>query len=103
MAKGRPKGSRNLEHREVKCPDCNETDLSKFSKNSSHWKGVQSYCRACQRRRKYGLTPDGYAAMLAEQKGLCAACHKPPVPSTGSARGNAGDPLVIDHDHVTGK
>lgn len=39
--------------------------------------------------------------MLLEQKGLCAACGKPPEPPVEGSHGNAGNPLVIDHDHAT--
>ncbi len=42
--------------------------------------------------RQYGLTPDTYKAMLAEQGGVCAICKTAP---TSDVR------LVVDHDHVT--
>lgn len=41
-------------------------------------------------REKYGITPEDYERMFAEQQGRCAICH-------------AEDPrLVVDHDHATG-
>ena len=43
--------------------------------------------------QKYGLTPEDYAAMLANQCGVCAICEK--VCKTG--RG-----LAVDHNHTTG-
>jgi hypothetical protein len=47
------------------------------------------------RLRKYGLTPDQYAAMLAGQQGRCAVCGKlGPTDWSGS--------FPVDHDHETG-
>jgi hypothetical protein len=43
-------------------------------------------------KRKYGLTPEQYDAMLAAQGGVCFICRE-----------NPGDlPLHVDHDHETG-
>jgi len=39
----------------------------------------------------YGLTPEEYDKMVADQDGCCAICKKKP------------DLLVVDHDHETGK
>jgi hypothetical protein len=46
------------------------------------------------RFRRYGLTPEEYEAMLAEQNGVCAICKRPPI---------AGNSLCVDHDHMTGR
>jgi hypothetical protein len=43
--------------------------------------------------RKFGITPEVYDLMLAEQGGLCALCRQPC--STGRC-------LAVDHDHTTG-
>jgi hypothetical protein len=44
-------------------------------------------------RRRFGLTLDGYAAMLEAQGGRCAICGRPEPP---------GKSLHVDHDHETG-
>jgi hypothetical protein len=44
-------------------------------------------------KRKYGITPEHYDALLAEQEGGCAICERPPTP---------GISLHVDHDHATG-
>jgi hypothetical protein len=40
-------------------------------------------------KRKYGLSLEGYATMLARQNGVCAICFKEQV----------SKPLAVDHDH----
>ncbi len=45
------------------------------------------------RLRRYGLTEERFAAMLAEQGGRCAICMAPPEVNTR---------LDIDHCHTTG-
>jgi hypothetical protein len=45
-------------------------------------------------KRKFGITPEEYDAMLAAQGGGCAVCHKPPRDDIS---------LHVDHDHVTGR
>src|SRR5258707_11962406 len=42
---------------------------------------------------KYGITPGQYAAMLHEQKGVCAICGSAPKKIR----------LHVDHDHGTGR
>jgi len=41
----------------------------------------------------YGLSPEDYDTMLAQQGGVCAICQQD----------NGGRHLVIDHDHTTDK
>ena len=43
----------------------------------------------------YGLTPEGFDALVESQNGVCAICEGPP-------RG-PGKCLHVDHDHETGK
>lgn len=64
-------------------------------------------CRACQRaadarnhrkgewRRRYGMTPGDYEALLEAQGGACAICRGPQ-----SAKYRVFD---VDHDHATGR
>lgn len=49
--------------------------------------------------RRYGITPERYAEMLAEQNGVCLLCGLPPA---GEGHGTSSR-LHVDHDHVTGK
>lgn len=49
--------------------------------------------RACHLRSQYGITPEDYDRMFAEQGGCCAICGR--VYTTRR--------LHIDHDHGTGK
>src|SRR5271166_6737144 len=59
---------------------------------AGEFSGTGSYCRSCANqynadrtdtrwhshlRITYGVTPEWYAARLAEQRGLCAICEKP--------------------------
>lgn len=48
---------------------------------------------ALTRAKKLGVSPERQAEMLAEQKGLCAACGGPMGP---------GKDTHLDHDHATG-
>ena len=56
--------------------------------------------RNWDRAWRYGLTPDQYDQMVAEQRGVCAICERPET-----RRGQHGLvlPLSIDHDHETGR
>lgn len=54
--------------------------------------------RKSQLKIKYGITPEQYELMSAQQDGLCAICKRPPQDS--DARKVR---LEVDHDHTTGK
>jgi hypothetical protein len=41
-------------------------------------------------QRTYNMSPEGYAAKLAEQGGVCAVCQEPP----------GKQHLAVDHDHA---
>jgi hypothetical protein len=51
------------------------------------------YQRRWQLKRRYGLTPEQYDAMLLAQNGACAICRTPP---------SADRSLTVDHCHTTG-
>lgn len=109
------------------CTKCGETKpCSGFSKNRDGVRGpiLHSQCRACRSAlalqwfhdnkerhkdnkhrwtlmKSYGLTPDQYDAMLAEQGGVCAICgHDEP-----GEHGRTGTKfrLSVDHCHDTGR
>lgn len=50
--------------------------------------------RRYQLKRKYGITPEQYDALLAEQSGVCGICGRPPRDDIA---------LHVDHDHTTGR
>ena len=76
------------------CTKCKETkDFSMFHKNKARLDGHRSQCVACQRAardvgkkreydrayqlsRKYGLTPECFDRMMAEQSNCCAICQR---------------------------
>lgn len=49
------------------------------------------------REAKFGLSPEGYQAMLQAQGGLCAICR---MPETARFKGRL-KMLAVDHDHLT--
>ena len=48
-------------------------------------------------RRLYGITPETYAQMMADQSGLCAICS---VRMDGTSKRKTA---AVDHDHETGR
>ncbi len=83
-----------------------------FSRQASRKDGLRDSCKACingsrrseyreqggvervrrQNWARYGLTPEAYWALVAEQGGRCAICQDEPEP---------GKLLHVDHDHDT--
>lgn len=63
-------------------------------KNKEH---VTAYYRRRDLMKKYGLTEDDYAELLAAQDGKCAVCR---TPDPGNGRYTR---FLVDHDHETGK
>jgi hypothetical protein len=55
--------------------------------------------RRAELKSKYGITPEDYERMFAEQGGCCAVCRRPPE----RAPTRSGGYLCVDHDHVTGE
>jgi hypothetical protein len=60
---------------------------------AKRWKAThRDSVRATHRKREYGLAPEQYQRMFAEQRGLCGICGMVPTPTV---------PLCVDHDHRT--
>jgi hypothetical protein len=79
---------------------------TEFGSSAGKKPRIAGYCRACvetarkevdyahhTKVRRYGLTVADYDALLTEQNGACAICHRPPI----------GKRLAVDHCHTTGK
>ncbi len=99
----------------IKCPNCGETDASKFAKNSARANGLQVYCKTCHNDRqknnpkrredriwwnlkaRYKLTVEEYNRLLANQNGVCAICKQP---ETISHKDGKTLRLSVDHDHA---
>jgi hypothetical protein len=104
-----------------RCPKCGKTkDRAEFSKKRTAKDGLQGTCKECcaayakvydktysktearrasQRRRglrKYGLTEEGFQAILDSQDGRCACCGT-------DTPGGHGNQWHVDHCHETGK
>lgn len=56
----------------------------------ARWKEKADEYNARRREKKFGLSPEAYAAMLEAQKGCCAICTEQRK-------------LVVDHNHETGE
>lgn len=93
------------------CPDCESVKpLDEFYNNKRTPDGKQGYCIPCwkiryhgpeyTRRimllRKYGITPERYDELLAEQGGGCGICGALPETQQHGV-------LPVDHDHATGE
>lgn len=102
------------------CSRCGEEkELEEFHRRSSASDGRRSECRSCwrayydsrgpelrarrraayrhtgradHRLKRYGLTPEAFAAMLEEQGSKCAIC-----------RASLVEEVLVDHDHETGR
>lgn len=103
------------------CTKCNcEKALIDFYRDKRGQFGVHSQCKKCSlvRQQKYqrenrqkfcdyqrkyhrGVTPEHYAAMLHEQRGVCAICKQPET--SRSCGGDKIAALAVDHCHRTGR
>lgn len=100
------------------CSTCKSTQpIDQYHRSRSTNDGLDPRCRSCRKAatarhnvdqaakrtghmlRLYGLTPEQYAAMFAEQDGRCAICLEP---ETMTYRGKV-KALSIDHDHESGQ
>lgn len=81
------------------CKHCKSTRVNEWREvNKDKYNEYQRVRNASDyqknRLRRYRLTPEQHAQMLVDQNHVCAICLKPP---------NGKRPLVVDHDHQTGK
>lgn len=85
-----------------RCNRCGEVKgASQFYRRSNRPDGLNHACKACEAtldrertlRYRYGLTPDEYASLLAQQNGGCGICGAPP----------GKKPLHVDHEHSSGQ
>lgn len=77
------------------CSTCrNPLPIGHFNKNRKQSDGLQNNCRSCQadknRLWNYDIPSEEYSQMVVEQDGKCAICEEK-------------HPLLVDHDHRTGK
>ena len=97
--------------RPAKCPDCEESDISKFYQDTKG-RRTNARCKECHKihcnknwhsktpiekqasrvNAMYGITPDEYREMHEKQQGKCAICNE--SPSTKRL-------LHVDHCHKT--
>lgn len=97
-----------------RCSKCGRTKTpAEFYRSKNKSGGLHNYCKECQKptakkyydakgrktqrdwwlNKKYGITEEQRAAMLAWQHGVCAICGVSPEQSK----------LDVDHNHITGK
>lgn len=95
--------------RQYTCPPCaakttrawreaNPAGPGELARINAEWRARnperQKRLNEKNRLRRYGLTPETHAVMLANQRGQCAICNQTPKP---------GKVLSVDHDHNTGR
>jgi hypothetical protein len=73
-----------------KCKPCTNVQSKRWARNNQD--KVKSYRVKSRIRRKYGISPDQYEALLHSQNGVCAICQ----------REHKRRRLNIDHCHKTG-
>lgn len=83
--------------RRGQCNPCRSRHQSTYVKThpqKRHKQSIESV-RKSKLKTKYGMTPDGYQALLASQGGLCAICKT-------SEPGGRWGCMHVDHCHTTG-
>jgi hypothetical protein len=75
----------------------------KSCKNAHYRKNGTSELWRRRNLRRFGLTPQQYDRMLADQNGVCAACHQPETCRDSWGKNGEVRSLAVDHDHKTGE
>lgn len=90
-----------------RCSGCKQDlPLDAFNRHAKSKDGRQGYCRECgraykhgrpgrHRAERYGLSPERYEAIRAEQGEQCAICAAEQPGGNGAWH--------VDHDHATGE
>ncbi len=86
-----------LRKKEKENPFRKDRFRERYLKNKTKYKNLS---RASSLKRKYGLEVKDYEDMLNKQNSKCLICEKPE--SRKDRSGNVA-PLVVDHNHITGK
>lgn len=88
------------------CKECRKSYQREYGQTekgrATRTKRLAAYYRENQdahRLRKYGLSPEDYDRMFAEQEGKCAICNQP---ERAKLRGKI-KALCVDHNHQTGE
>lgn len=85
-------------------PDCKACRTARTSTYSKGTEKAKVRRRASSRRHrfseKYGITPEEYDVMHAEQGGRCSICDRP---ESKVDRHGTEYRLAVDHDHATGR
>jgi len=92
----------NPEKMKAATKNCRKRNRKRVSKNQQAWvatnKDKVTAQRCVLRLRKYGLTVSEWTTLFEKQKGLCAICKRPMLPT-----GRKKESAVPDHDHATGR
>lgn len=80
------------------CYDCRAEAMREYNAKV----GARRARRVYRMRTKYGIEPDAYAKLYAEQGERCAICRDP-IADLLSDDGNHTHKTAVDHDHATGK
>lgn len=115
-------GPAPLDRTEKPCSVCKEVKpLEQFGADSKRADGRKRQCKLClaaamrewQRthrdsvrrtriKKKYGLTPEAYEALLTKQGPHCPICGKALPHHLSSPDSDLRDAVAIDHNHTTG-
>jgi Recombination endonuclease VII len=88
-------GSNNVDRKERYARDADyraRVQARQRAYNQAHKHAISVRRQGGHLKRRYGISREDYAALLARQGGVCAICAKPPEKT-----------LCVDHCHATGK